>query len=158
MPRRLRNAPGQCIALRGAYLMSIHLKMFTPERTMYDADVEQITLPTMDGEITILPHHIPLVSVVRAGEMRVIKEGAEIPMIVAGGFIEVKPGNQVQLLVDAAERVEEIDVERAEQARARAEEYLREKKFESDVEFTALQTQLERALSRIRIAKKYRRS
>ena len=136
--------------------MPIHLKMFTPERTIYDADVEQITLPTMDGEITVLPNHIPLVSVLRAGEMRVVKDGAEIPMIVAGGFIEVQPESKVEILADAAERIEEVDIERAEAARTRAEEYLRTKKFETDVEYTALQAALERALARIRIAKKYR--
>lgn len=138
--------------------MPIHLKMLTPERTVYDAEVLEITVPTTMGEIGILPNHLPLVSVLKPGEMRVKKDGEEISLALAGGFIEVKTGNQVQLLADAAERVEEIDLERAEQARARAEEYIREKKFQSDVEYTALQAQLERALARIRIAKKYRRS
>lgn len=135
--------------------MPIHLKMLTPERTIYDADVEQITLPTMDGEITILQNHIPLVSVLRAGEMHVVKNGDEIPMAIAGGFIEVQPDSNVEILADAVERIEEIDLERAEAARTRAEAYLREKKFETDVEYAALQAQLERALVRIRIAKKH---
>lgn len=137
--------------------MPLHLKMHTPERTVYDADVEQITLPTMDGEITILPHHIPLISVLKPGEMRVIKDGAEIPMAVAGGFIEVRPDSSVDILADAAERIEEIDLERAEAARVRAEEYINTKKFETDVEYAALQAALERAMVRIRLAKKHRR-
>lgn len=131
--------------------------MHTPERTVYDADVEQITLPTMDGEITVLPHHIPLISVLKPGEMRVIKDGAEIPMAVAGGFVEVRPDSAVDILADSAERIEEIDLERAEAARARAEEYLNTKKFETDVEYAALQAALERAMVRIRLAKKHRR-
>lgn len=137
--------------------MPIHLKMHTPERTVYDADVEQITLPTLDGEISILPRHIPLISVLKSGEMRVMKDGVEIPMVVAGGFVEVRPDSAVDILADAAERVEEIDVERAEAARARAEEYIKAKKFESDVEYAALQAALERAMVRIRLAKKHRR-
>ncbi len=138
--------------------MPLHLTMLTPERVVYDADILEMTVPTAMGEIGILPNHLPLVSLLKPGELRVKKDGTEIQLAITGGFIEVKPGNQIQLLVDAAERVEEIDVERAEQARARAEEYLREKKFQNDVEYTALQAQLERALARIRIAKKYRRS
>jgi len=138
--------------------MPLHLTMLTPERVVYDADILEMTVPTAMGEIGILPNHLPLVSLLKPGELRVKKDGTEIQLAITGAFIEVKPGNQIQLLVDAAERVEEIDVERAEQARARAEEYLREKKFRSDVEYTALQAQLERALARIRIAKKYRRS
>src|SRR3989344_4225905 len=136
--------------------MLLHLIMVTPERTVYDADVEEITDPTKTGEISILPNHVPLVSVLEPGEMRIKKEGEEIPIALAGGFVTVETGNRVQLLADAAERVEEIDIERAEAARARAEEYLREKKFESDIEYAALQAQLERALARIRIAKKYK--
>ena len=138
--------------------MPLHLKMLTPERVVYDADVQEITVPTVLGEIGILPNHLPLVSLLKPGEMRVKKDGVEISLVLAGGFIEVKTENRVHLLADAAERVEEIDLERAEAARTRAEEYIREKKFQSDVEYTALQAQLERALARVRIAKKYRRS
>lgn len=135
----------------------INLKMVTPERVVYDSEVEEITLMTQSGEISILQNHIPLVSVLQPGEMRVKKDGAEFPMVVTGGFLEVQKGSKVQILADAAERAEDIDLERAEEARKRAEEYIREKKFEDDVEYAALQAQLERALSRIRIAKKYRR-
>lgn len=138
--------------------MPLHLKMHTPERTVYDADVEQITLPTLDGEITVLPHHIPLISVLRSGEMHVVKDGVDIPMVVAGGFVEVRPDSVVDILADSAERIEEIDLERAEAARIRAEEYIKTKKFETDVEYAALQAALERAMARIRVIKKHRRS
>ena len=131
--------------------------MLTPERTIYDSEVDQITVMTKNGEIGILPNHIPLISVLQPGEMRVKKDGEEIPIAVTGGFIEVQTGNKVEILADAAERAEEIDIERAEEARKRAEEYIRDKKFESDVEYAALQAQLERALSRLKIAKKYRK-
>ena len=137
--------------------MAIKLKMVTPERTIYDSEVEQITVMTQNGEISVLPNHIPLISVLQPGEMRVKKDGEDVPMAVTGGFIEIQQGSKVKILADSAERAEEIDVERAEEARKRAEEYLKEKKFEDDVEYAALQAQLERALSRIRIAKKYRK-
>lgn len=132
--------------------------MHTPERTVYDADVEQITLPTLDGEITVLPHHIPLISVLRSGEMHVVKDGVDIPMAVTGGFVEVRPDSAVDILADSAERIEEIDLERAEAARIRAEEYIKTRKFETDVEYAALQAALERAMARIRVIKKHRRS
>jgi len=135
--------------------MPIKLKMLTPERIIYDSEVDEITLTTQSGEITVLPNHIPLISILKPGEMRVKKDGNDIPMAVTGGFIEIQPESKVEILADAAERAEEIDIERAEAARKRAEEYLQSKKFESDVEYAALQAQLERAMSRLRVARKY---
>lgn len=135
--------------------MKISFEITTPERTVFKDEVDQITLPTEMGEITILPNHIPLVSVLRPGEMRVIKNGQETVLAVAGGFIEVEPKNRVIVLADNAERVEEINIERAEAARKRAEELMKEKSVQ-DVEYTALASQLERELARLRVARKHR--
>lgn len=135
--------------------MKISFEITTPERIVYKDEVDQITLPTEMGEITILPNHIPLVSVLRPGEMRIIKNGQETVLAVAGGFIEVEPKNRVIVLADNAERVEEINIERAEAARKRAEELMKEKSVQ-DVEYTALASQLERELARLRVARKHR--
>ncbi|MBF8280557.1 MAG: F-type H +-transporting ATPase subunit epsilon [Candidatus Magasanikbacteria bacterium] len=128
----------------------------TPERTVFKEDVDQITLPTLQGEITVLPHHLPLVSVIKPGTIRILKNGAEEWLAVAGGFIEVRPDNRVIVLADTAERAEEIDTERAAEARARAEKLLIEKKFD-DVEYSTFAAKLERELARLRVAGRKRR-
>src|SRR3989339_292034 len=108
----------------------IKFKIVTPERTVYEAEIDQVTLPTQDGEITVLAHHIPLISVLQAGELVAKKDGEEIAMAVSGGMVEVRK-NELTILADTAERAEEIDVKRAEEARARAEK-LKEEKIRAD--------------------------
>lgn len=135
--------------------MKISFEITTPERVVYKDEVDQITLPTAMGEITVLPNHIPLVAALKPGEIRLIKNGQEIIMAAAGGFIEVQPGNRVIVLADNAERAEEIDVSRAEAARQRAEELMKQKSVQ-DVEYTALAVKLERELARLRVARKHR--
>src|SRR3989338_515301 len=99
---------------------NLHFEITTPERTVYKSEVDQVTVPTAMGEITVLPNHIPLVSQLVSGEL-VIKKGSEkIHLAVSGGFVEVRQGNHVVILADTAERAEEIDVARAEEARERA--------------------------------------
>lgn len=129
-------------------------ELVTPERVVLREEVDQVTLPTPDGEITILPHHIPLVTLVAAGELRLKHGSEETPLAVHGGYLEVQ-GNLVRLLTDAAERAEEIDEQRAEEARQRAEK-LKEEYAQDDVKFAEATALLERSLARLRIAKKYR--
>ena len=69
----------------------LQLSIITPERTVYDGQVDRLTLQTTEGEITVLPHHIPLVSVLTPGELRITKGSEEMPMAIAGGFVEVLP-------------------------------------------------------------------
>ncbi|HBV58208.1 MAG TPA: F0F1 ATP synthase subunit epsilon [Candidatus Magasanikbacteria bacterium] len=133
----------------------ISFEITTPERTIFKDEIDQITLPTEMGEITILPNHIPLVSMLRPGEMRLIKNGAESLFAVAGGFIEIQPNNRVIVLADNAERAEEISIERAEAARQRAEELMKQKSVQ-DVEYTGLAVKIERELARLRVARKHR--
>jgi len=135
----------------------VHFKIATPERVVYDSDVVQVSIPTQEGEITILPHHIPLVSILKAGEIRFKKDGQELSMAVSGGFLEVQEGSTVVILADSAERAEEIDLERAEAARKHAEELLKKQEFASDVEFATIQAALERSLTRLKVARKHRR-
>lgn len=126
----------------------------TPERVVYKDDVESVTLPTVDGEITILADHVPLVTVLKAGEM-VIRKGSEVrPYAIGGGFLEMD-GKKLTVLADTTEHIEEIDEQRAEEARKRAEA-LKKTKAIDDVEFARMSAKLERDLNRLRIVRKYK--
>ncbi|MFZ5365608.1 MAG: F0F1 ATP synthase subunit epsilon [Patescibacteria group bacterium] len=136
-------------------IRKINFKIATPEKVIFKDDVDQITLPTEMGEITILPNHIPLISVLRAGEVVVKKGNVVSAMSVSGGFIEVQ-AEKVVVLADTAERAEEIDVKRAEEARTRAQKAMQQKKMDA-LEFAALAAQIEKEMARIRVGRKYKR-
>lgn len=130
------------------------LELITPEKVVLKEQADQVTLPTPEGEITILPHHIPLVTLVSAGELRLKRGGEDIPLAVAGGFLEVQ-GNLIRVLTDVAERVEEIDEQQAEAARQRAEA-LRKETYQDEKGYAEATALLERSLAQLRIARKYR--
>lgn len=133
----------------------IKFKIVTPERVVYEEEIDQLTLPTKQGEITILPDHIPLVSSLSAGELRVKKGEEIVPMAISGGFLEVQGRNQVVVLADTAERAVEIDEARAEEARRKAEELRREKIGEAEG-FAMLSAKIEKELARLRVKRKHR--
>jgi len=137
-------------------MTKIKLKIATPEKVIYEAEISQITLPTKMGEITILPNHLSLVSSLNPGEILIKKDKEEIPMVVSGGFVEFNNNNLV-ILADTAERAEEIDLERAEQARAKAKDLLDKKQDADDVDFTALAAKMEKEMARLRVGKKYKK-
>src|SRR3989339_1393990 len=132
----------------------IKFKIVTPERTVFEDQIDQVTLPTADGEITVLPNHIPLISILVPGELDVKAGGKEIAMAVSGGMIEVQK-NEITILADTAERAEEIDVKRAEEAKDRAEK-LKEERIQADeTQYATAAAILEKNLARIRVAKKH---
>ena len=132
----------------------IKFKIVTPEKTVYDDSVDQVTLPTQEGEITVLPEHIPLISVLAPGELVAKKGDVEIAMAVSGGIIEVQK-NEITILADTAERAEEIDLARAEEARRKAEGLKEERIRMDDTEYAAAAALLERNLARIKVARKH---
>lgn len=132
------------------------LKIVTPDGVTYESEVDQVSVPTQSGEITILPHHIPLISVLKAGELRIQKEKHEVLIAVSSGVIEVRPNSEISIIADTAERAEHIDIERAEAARARAEQLMKEKSSLEEVEFARIQAKMEKELARLRVGKKYR--
>lgn len=136
---------------------TIKLKITTPEGITYENDIFQATLPTTSGEITILPNHIPLVSVLKTGELRVKDKAGEQIIAVAGGFIEMRGNNELIILADNAERVEHIDIERAETARKRAEEQMKQAKAGEDIDYARLQAVIDREMNRIKVGKKYKK-
>lgn len=134
--------------------MQLSLKVVTPERIVYEDTVDSVSLMTEMGEITILPNHVPLVSNLRSGEVRLKKNGEESYLVASTGFLEVRPGNQVVILADTAERVEELELEKIEEAKERARKFLTETRHKDDVAFADAAVHLERELARYRVALK----
>ncbi len=139
-------------------MSKIALKVVTPERIVYEDEVDSVTAMTEMGEITVLPNHIPIVANMRAGEMRLKKDAEEFFLAASTGFIQVRPGNQVVVLADTAERMEELELEQIEAAKEAARKLLEEKRHTDDVEFAAAAAAMEREMVRYRVAmkKKYR--
>jgi F-type H+-transporting ATPase subunit epsilon len=135
-------------------MANIRFKLTTPEGVKFEDDVDQITVPTTLGQLTILPHHIPLLACVVSGEMVMKKGATEIPLVVHGGFLEVQTKNRVTILADAAERVEELDEKTVEEAIRRAQALMKEKFNSQDYEDAALA--FEREAARSAILRKYR--
>lgn len=101
--------------------MPMMLEIITAERQVYGEEVDMVIAPGIDGQLGILPHHAPLMTVLQPGEITIRKGGSDDYLAVTGGFLEVL-GNRVSILADAAERSDEIDEERAQEAMRRAQE------------------------------------
>ena len=112
----------------------IHFKIITPEKTVYENEVDQATLPVSDGEVTILPNHRSYIASLKSGEVMLRIGNEEIHMAVSGGFVEFD-NNTLTVLADTAEHAEDIDEKRAEEARKRAEELKTQKINMSEEEF-----------------------
>ena len=106
-------------------MAKLQLKIVSQERELLDTSVDQLTVPTVEGEITILPGHIPLVSRLKPGELRYGADKKQSIVIVSRGFITVAAGNQVTVMVDSAVEEREISLAAAEQAVKRAEEIVK---------------------------------
>lgn len=135
-------------------MSQLKLIITTPEKVVYQDMVDSVTLPTIDGEITVLPNHIPLVSVLKAGELVFRKGGEVFPYAIGGGFVEVD-GKKLNVLADTAEHVEEIDEQKADEARQRAQALKDEKRSDSE-EYALVAGKLERDLARLRVVRKYK--
>ena len=127
----------------------IQLDVVTPQKLAYSEQVDLIEGPAIDGLIGILPDHAPLVTAMRIGVVRVVKDGEEIQIAISDGFMEVQP-DQINLVVRTAELPEEIDIERAEAARERAEEKLEKEK--DNVDFARAEAAYDRAKARLKAA------
>ena len=134
--------------------LNIKFKIVTPERTVFEDTVDQITLPTTDGEITILPNHRSYIASLKTGELMTKKGKEETFIYVSGGFIEFH-NNEIVVLADAAERAEEIDIKIAEEAKKRAEEIKQQKITLDDTEYARVAAAIERESARIRVARKH---
>ncbi len=104
--------------------MPLHLEIVTSDRTVFDGEVDMVTVPGGAGVMGILPQHAPVLSTLKPGELRVKRNDEIQEFAIGGGFIDIH-SNRVIILADSAERAEEIDIARAEAARLRAQEMLR---------------------------------
>jgi F-type H+-transporting ATPase subunit epsilon len=138
----------------------LKLKIVTPERLVLEEMVDQVSIPTTEGEITVLPDHIPLVVGIKAGDVVAMKAGEHIPMAVAGGFLEVKKNEdnmtEVAILADFAEHVYEISDQKIEEAKRKSEELKKQMENKEHVDFEHFEAELERSLTRVKIADKWR--
>ncbi len=130
-------------------MREFHLKIATPDGTEYDGPAESLLIKTTDGDVEILAGHTDLLATVAIGRARILHAGAQRFASVAGGFISVSKEG-VSLVTTTFEFADEIDVKRAEAAKERAEELLRQAK--SDAEIGAAQAKLLRALNRIKVS------
>lgn len=141
--------------------LSIKFKIVTPERTVFEDMVTQVTLPTTMGEITILPNHRSYISSIIPGEIMLRSAssaekngGEEVLLSTSGGFIEFHR-NELIVLADTAERAEEIDLKRAEDARKRAEELKEQRISMDDEEYARVAAAIQKESARIRVARKH---
>ncbi|PIR03388.1 MAG: ATP synthase F1 subunit epsilon [Candidatus Magasanikbacteria bacterium CG11_big_fil_rev_8_21_14_0_20_43_7] len=135
----------------------ITFKIVTPDGVTYEDEIEKVTIPTGAGEITVLENHAPLVSTLRPGIIYVHKEKNVVELAVSTGILEIRPNSEVYLMADTSERAEEIDVGRAEDARKRAEELMKQQDDTADVDFARIQAMIERETARISVGNRYRK-
>jgi F-type H+-transporting ATPase subunit epsilon len=134
----------------------LDVEIVTGERVVYqESDVDMVIAPGSEGSLGILPKHAPLISTLAHGELRVKKGNQEQSIVVFGGFIEVTP-EKVIVLADSAERIEELDITRAEEARKRAEEAVRNRGETVDME--EAMAALRRANLRLNVGRRRRRT
>ena len=132
----------------------IKLDIVSAERLVYSGEVDMVIAPGAEGQLGILPHHAPLMTMLDSGELLIKKGGTETSLVVSGGFMEVRP-DQIIVLADAAERIEEIDVARAEEARRRAEESLEHPA--SNIDLEKAEMALKRSLVRLKAVDKIKK-
>jgi F-type H+-transporting ATPase subunit epsilon len=134
---------------------TMKLRMVTPERLLFEDEVHGVTANTLMGQITVLPQHIPLVAVLKPGEILIRHNGETKPVVVSGGFLEVGE-NEVIILADTAEHVHELDVTRAMKAVELAQKLLKEKKYDMP-EYETLKTNLDKHQARVNSFRKWRK-
>ena len=135
-------------------MSKIRFEIVTAERVVYSEDVDVVVAPGIQGQLGILPHHAPLMTILQPGELMVRKGTEEQSMFVSGGFLEVR-GDKVVVLADAAEPADEIDTARAEAAKRRAEEG--SARYPAPVDHARAQAALLRSLMRLKVAEKGRK-
>jgi F-type H+-transporting ATPase subunit epsilon len=132
--------------------MPLHLEIVTPERQAFEGDVDEVVVPGSEGELGILPHHAPLISLLGHGVLRLRRGHEEELFAIFGGFLQVRP-DRVVVLAETADMAAEIDLERAERARREAEHVL-EGGFVEPADLASARAALQRALVRIRVAER----
>lgn len=136
--------------------MTIRCEIVSQDRTVFQGDVDIVILPGAAGEMGILPHHAPVLTILKYGVIRIRQNGKEEMFTVAGGIAEVQP-SIVTVLADAAENVEDIDVTRALAAKKRAEDALARLKPEDHDAYLRMENALRRSNLRLEVVRRYRK-
>jgi F-type H+-transporting ATPase subunit epsilon len=132
-------------------MATLKLQIVTPEATAYSEDVEMVTLPGAEGELGVYPNHVPLLTTLNPGELRVLKGGKETFLAIGEGFVEIT-GNSVSVLTDMALDVADIDENAAEAAVARAKAAMKEDL--GTEESMAVQASLQKALAQLHVKRR----
>ncbi|MGD6959222.1 F0F1 ATP synthase subunit epsilon [Rossellomorea aquimaris] len=132
-------------------MKTLKVNIVTPDGPVYDSEVEMVSTKAQSGELGILPGHIPMVAPLQIGAVRLKKGGNTELVAVSGGFLEVRP-EQVTILAQSAETAEAIDVQRAKEAKGRAEDRMQAQR--DDVDFRRAELALKRALNRINVSER----
>jgi F-type H+-transporting ATPase subunit epsilon len=134
----------------------IRCEIVTQERVVYDQPVDIVIAPGTEGELGILPHHVPLLTALQAGILRVRAGGVEEEFAISGGFMEVLP-DHVTVLARSAEHADEIDIARAEAARKRAQQLLEQGTPQDPDRYRAIEASLRRSTVRLQVARRRKR-
>ena len=135
--------------------MTIRCEIVSQDRTVFQGDVDIVILPGVAGEMGILPHHAPVLTILKYGVIKIRRQGKEELFALAGGMAEVQP-EVVTILADAAENIQEIDVTRAQAAKKRAEDALAKLKPEDHDAYLTMEAALRRSNLRLDIVRRYR--
>jgi F-type H+-transporting ATPase subunit epsilon len=134
-------------------MATLKLEIVTPEAKIYSEDVDMVTLPGTEGDLGVYPNHVPLLTTLRPGELRVLKDGRETFLAVGEGFVEIK-ADAVSVLTDMALESEKIDTAAAEAAVERAKAAMKEDHSKEEV--AALQASLQKALAQLHVKRRKR--
>jgi len=132
-------------------MATLKLEIVTPETKIYSEDVDMVTLPGSEGELGVYPRHVPLLTTLKPGELRVLKSGRETAMAIGEGFVEIR-ADAVSVLTDMALESAQIDLAAAEAAVERAEAAMKED--HSAEEVAALQASLQKSLAQLRVKRR----
>ncbi len=134
----------------------LHLQVITPEKTVFDDEVEQVSLPTKDGQITVLPHHVNLITQIQPGELLFKKHQKETSLAAGFGFAQINQ-NDVKVLVDLAVEDHQLDEKAIESAKKEAEEALAKKHELSEEEYATAAANLQKSLAQLKIKRRHRK-
>ena len=136
-------------------MANLKLEIVTAERQVFSDEVKAVIAPGVEGQLGILPHHAPLMTMLQAGELIIKKDDEENYLFISGGFLEVRP-DKVIILADACEHCDEINISRAQEAKQRAEERLKLTP-DSGMDHTRAEAALRRSLVRLKVAERVRK-
>jgi F-type H+-transporting ATPase subunit epsilon len=134
----------------------LKLEITTPERTVWSEEVDSVTVPAREGEITVLPNHVPLVGLVISGALTIRQGNAEKYLAVSGGVIKILAGSRCVILTDSADRAEDLVLAEIEKAKERAHNAFLESKNKDEVAYADAAAGLERELARLKVARRHR--